>query len=190
MKRSRPILFKTDMVQAILNGSKTQTRRIVKPHYLERGSTPYHTIKKSPYGLPGDQLWVKEHYYAVGYWEKFALTKTMKCKYKFVDLTLRDGHEYIYQADKTIEHTEKQFSQVIGWYKRNSLFMPQIASRITLEITNIRVERLNAISKDDTYAEGVDGVIEFHNLWEKINGKSSWEANPWVWAINFKMIKP
>ncbi len=222
--KSRQILFNTDMVQAILPGKKTQTRRMSGLNHINENPddwqfewmdysckkewcfTQKSTINeeslknrdfvqeqiKCPYGKValGDELYVRETFYAVGYWAKDGWTKTWRQKYKFIDLTLRDGHQYIYKADETAVFTEKQFSRTVGWYKRNSIFMPRAASRITLNITNIRVERLNDISYEDAKAEGVEYPVDFYKSWESINGKYSWENNPWVWVLNFKMIKP
>ncbi len=224
MKRSRPILFSTDMVQAILSRGKTQTRRLVTPSR----SGPCATSKKSllewdtiypnnPYGIKlpikhgvvsgkhstrdtihrvyppceiGDKYWVRETFYAVGYWATDGWTKTWRLKYKFIDLTLRDGHQYIYKADKTAVFIEKQFSRTVGWYKRNSIFMPRAASRITLEITEIRVERLLKINRFDVKREGFSHLLEFGVKWVKLHGIDSWDNNPFVWVLTFKRIKP
>lgn len=237
--KTRPILMSTENVASTLSGDKTQTRRTSGLRKLNRkpdqfrptgqeiwyfDGQPYFEFEdvdtghiyhiNSKYGRPGDHLWLREGYYAVGYWEEDGLTKTGKPKYRFVDRTLSDGHQYIYQADKTIERPEKQFSRVVGWYKRNSIFMPKEASRITLEVTDIKVERLKDISEEDALAEGVGhgfqmnggwpdylnmangvcdltqdtAVMSFASLWESINGKGSWERNPWVWKVVFKKI--
>lgn len=225
MKNS-PILFSTPMIQSILDNRKTQTRRVVTKHrsgpcdtarkidldwshglmypnnpfgikLLSKVDSTVHRVYP-PYEV-GDQLWVKESYYAVGYWEEDGITKTGKTKYRFIDRTLSDGHQYIYQADKTLERPEKQFSRVVGWYKRNSIFMPCEASRITLEITDIRVERLQDISEEDAKAEGVEPIknpvleepykYSFGLLWVEINGQESWRKNPWVWKTSFKRIE-
>lgn len=169
--KQRPILFSTDMVRAILARKKTQTRRIVKSQYLERGSTPFHIAKKSPYGLPGDQLWVREAFV----WEG---------ETKYTDIS-PIGNFY-YKAD---------FEDGDGPTKwKPSIFMPHEAARIILEITEIRVERLHHISEDNAKAEGVMADCNsflkgFALIWEKINGLESWFRNPWVWVITFKRIE-
>lgn len=164
--KQRPILFSTDMVRAILARKKTQTRRVVKPQYLERGSTPFHTAKKSPYGLPGDQLWVRETFV----WEG---------ETKYTDIS-PIGNFY-YKAD---------FESGDGPTKwKPSIFMPREAARIILEITEIRVEKLHELSYADAKAEGVEYPHDFCKLWEKINGLESWMRNPWVWVITFKRIE-
>jgi len=162
--KSRPILFSTDMVQAILAGKKTQTRRIVKSR---------HFLKNCPYGQPGDQLWVRE-------------------TFKTVEKPIRDSGsgaimaydtpEYIYKADK-LPHIQK----LIKW--KPSIFMPREASRITLEITDIRVEKLHNITEEDAIAEGFKDITAFGMKWVMLNGGPSWEGNPWVWVIKFKRIK-
>jgi hypothetical protein len=196
--KSRPILFSTPMVQAILEGRKTQTRRIVKPQPplenidedpcfdydrgVEKGSmenpvlyaewaqwqdefvnTTTNPIEShcvySPYGKHGDVLWVKENFYAWGKWVKNGISKTGKQKYKFIDLTLYERRKYLYSDCKPSEilrDKEGKEKQLIGWYSRNSLFMPKEAARIWLKNTDLRVERLNKISNEDAIAEGID----------------------------------
>lgn len=185
MMPEHPMLFSAPMVRAILDGTKTQTRRIVKPRYC--GEMPSETLEDlelrgSPYGQPGDRLWVRE-----SGWEPPFLTTRM----------LRDGADtwprYIYDADDDdsawcIEH---------GWMRRPSIHMPRWASRITLEITGVRIERLQDISRGDAMAEGCPFPNMAHGdnprhwyaeLWDSINGPGSWDANPWVWVIEFKRI--
>lgn len=162
--KQHPILFSTPMVQAILSGAKTQTRRIVKPKYLERGSTPFHTIKKSPYGLKGDQLWVRETFV----WEGDTGWQDM-CPVG----------SFFYKAD---------FEDGDGPTKwKPSIFMPLRACRIFLEITEVRVERVRDISYEDAKDEGVE-PCDFRELWGKINGAASWLSNPWVWVITFQKM--
>ena len=114
--KQHPILFSTPMIQAILAGKKTQTRRIIKPKYLERGSTPFHTIKKCQYGLPGDQLWIRETFV----WEG---------EIKYTDISPIGS--FYYKAD---------FPDGDGPTKwKPSIFMPREACRIILAITKVRV---------------------------------------------------
>jgi len=224
--KSRPILMSTPMVQAILAGDKTQTRRIVKPPYdiypnvtkhITSCEFDFHFLDgigqytASPYGKPGDQLWVRETFFAYGLW--FSSSKGGKW---FSDTTHSfdsGGHRFM---DSPPEEIEKGRSSKEGWYKRPSIFMPREASRITLEITDIHVERLHDITEEDAIAEGVghgfqmnagwpdylhikSGVCEltqdtakmsFASLWESINGLGSWDdKNPWVWVVAFKRIE-
>ena len=226
--KSRPILFSGPMVRALLDGSKTQTRRIVKPqppeyvkdlcsyHHTQPGHWLYGWSKedselldwciKSPYGGPSDQLWVKETFFAFGRWETRFSAKKGRDEWHFVDMTLECGHAYLYAADQEgppASIQERRHSGVTpGWWKRPAIFMPRAASRITLEITGVRVERLQDISEADAMAEGSPpGFWEYDNgegtetakesyqcLWESINGPGSWDTNPWVWVVEFKVM--
>lgn len=172
--KERPILFSGEMVRAILDGRKTQTRRVIKPQ-----GEPY-TIEdvdvlKCPYGIPGDRLWVRE---------------------TFADLRgMGFGHKWAYRAD-TPEGSESDRIRIgygVRW--KPSIHMPRWASRITLEITDIRVERVQDITYIDAKAEGVEyekGYTDpreaFATLWNSINAKRDygWAMNPWVWIIEFK----
>lgn len=211
--KERPILFGAPMVRAILDGSKTQTRRIIKPQPtlsentgfnwkgaaygigFERGETARNFSKHCcPYGKPDDRLWVRETHYLVRAQGK------------------PDGHviEIDYKADP--DHPIRMCPQ--KW--RPSIHMPRSASRILLDIISVRVERLNDISEGDAKAEGIfeldycgqktyqnyllsneeaecspmlaSPVASFTSLWESINGADSWQANPWVWVIEFRRI--
>lgn len=208
----RPILFSAPMVRAILAGTKTQTRRVVKPQptgfiggpgvTMPDGSpsplipmndtvAPFGRQIGCPYGQPGDQLWVREAW------------STHAC---FDNLPPRDCPKSIhYTADGPIQ-TGKG---------RPSIHMPRWASRISLVITGVRVERLGEISAADAKAEGIEGQTEtgpwrnymrdgywfpegkntapqlsFASLWHAINGPESWAANPWVWVVEFTHTKP
>ena len=207
--KERPILFSASMVRAILEGSKTQTRRVVKPRkdlnygcLLQpnelAGEVNAGSYMNCPYGKPGDQLWVRE---------------------TFAPVSVRSGSSdkpYAYKADL---RNGEYYLMVEKW--KPSIHMPRKASRIQLEITGVRVERLQNISEQDAVAEGavfVDfGKDKYKNqlpgwrcdkkpekweeslitarhayghLWESINGAGSWDANPWVWVIEFRRIKP
>lgn len=219
--KERPILFSAPMVNAILNGSKTQTRRVVKlPKHHTWGNEYDGQIiykddqfKEFPvdelncrYGQVGDQLWVRET------WAAYRRTSYEYDEWELVeskdDLALYGAElSAVYKADN------KSFPD--RW--KPSIFMPRWASRIQLEITNIGVERLQSISEEDAIAEGMSQAVAdaifnvdelttfaashlltphatnrilFESLWEKINGADSWAANPWVWCIEFKVIKP
>ena len=175
--KTRPILFNTEMVKAILEGRKTQTRRVIKPQpdkddcwYLGRSQYQY-TAKEfavSPYAKHkvGDRLWVRETW------------ATNKGTPKRLFFKADEGNP-ITELDK--------------W--RPSIHMPRWASRITLEITDIRAERLQEITAEGTYNEGLPKGINdnrfewFQNLWNSIYKKQyRWEDNPWVWIITFKIV--
>ena len=179
------------MVRAILAGSKTQTRRAIKPKpdlvagsvvgFRTPGDEKRGRLAKQipcPYGAPGDRLWVREA------WQSH---------------TGQMGESIVYAYRATDD------KRLGPW--RPSIFMPRDASRITLEVTEVRVERLQDISEADARAEGVwTGQPEmlaagargmnlnhrsaYASLWEQINGPASWDANPWVWAISFKRVTP
>lgn len=167
----RPILFSAPMVRAMLAGTKTQTRRVAKP---KRSIEPM--TDECPYGQPGDLLWVRETWAWYG------------CE--------RDPREVLYRADTS------NLPESHGRW-RPSIHMPRWASRITLRVTGVRVERLQDITEVDAIAEGaqpfrlpchpqretlrhVDG---FALLWESINGAGSWDANPWVWVVEFERVQ-
>jgi hypothetical protein len=179
-EKERPILMSAPMVRATLDGSKTQTRRIVKPRCIPvveecfrvNGKWCNHTfdydlVELCPYGVPSDRLWVKETY-------------------------SQPGGTIHFRADD-IDHSE-----VFKW--RPSIFMFRHLSRILLKIEEVRVERLQDISADDCMAEGIPAAeaqlgsdaswrLAYQRLWESINGPGSWKKNPWVWAITFKRIE-
>ena len=159
----RPIIFSGPMVRAILEGHKTQTRRVCKLQafaYVPQ----YGLYPPSPYGVPGDRLWVRETFMATLGGIVFAA----------------DGGDHYGAGGK------------LKW--KPSLFMPRWASRLTLEIVNVCVERLQEISEDDAFAEGVntgdwlgDPVGEYAKLWDSINAKRApWASNPWVWVVEFR----
>ena len=190
--RERPILFSAPMVKAILAGRKTQTRRVVKcpnpaPEIASLGALWEHGQLQCPYGVPGDRLWVRET------WQQ--VTPTGNGQWHTVD-TVCDGlphRRLLYAADADRDEPPR-------W--RPSIFMPRWASRITLEVTSVRVKRLQEISDDDAHAEGFTlmpplppgrkpHVRYFRCLWDEINGKTHpWKSNPWVWAIEFRRIAP
>lgn len=194
----RPILFSAPMVRAILNGSKTQTRRVVKGMAL-RWLRPDHFTPEftalpenglCPYGQPGDRLWVRETFQ------------------RFTD----DG-EILYKADPAGFEAMNEYKrfECIEARWRPSIHMPRHLSRITLEIAAVRVERLQAISEADARAEGAmfhdggqighsgwrhdysdvhaDARSSFARIWNNINGPGSWDKNPWVWVIEFRRVE-
>ncbi len=178
-----PMLYSTDMVQAIMSDTKLETRRIVKyskkitdekigfsvftePNEFEVRGTHENgqfgcSIFKKPINK-GDIIWVRESYYAWGKWIKNGTSKTGKQKYIFNDLTLNKvGRKYHYLTDvfdkkllRKNNNSEKE--NIEGWYKRNSLFMPKKACRIFLEVVSVSVERLQDIDEQGAINEGVD----------------------------------
>lgn len=184
--RERPILFSGAMVRAILEGRKTMTRRVVKPQ-------PHAVIEseaiRCPYGTPGDRLWVRETFW---HREVFHADYLMDYRYCATEPTAPGS------TDAADYHTLEGY-----WRKIPSIFMPRDASRITLEVTGVRVERLLEISEQDARLEGIDiggfrssteGIagrehrIKFRELWESINGQGSWDANPFVWVVEFRRV--
>lgn len=214
MIKERPILLAAPMVRAILDGRKTLTRRLVKIR-KERGeweastiggagvkhpdgtqaveqaciwNTTTGTVLICPYGSLGDRLWVRETWHP--------------------ESSKIDGSP-AYKADVDYDTRDCKW--------KPSIHMPRSASRILLEITNVRVDKLQNISEDDAIAEGIqkfdihssDARMEkstvygtdsktafgfnyvngYQNLWESIHGEYSWDLNPWVWVVEFKVIE-
>ncbi len=211
---SRPILFKGAMVRALLSGAKTQTRRICKPqppahthkvltyHYPDPRDHFWAYVNRAPneaelsswvypcpYGQPGDKLWVRESFAHVYRTNAAPLA--------------RSPDDLAYMADDMTPDRD-----LYGAWKP-SIHMPRWASRITLEIVSVRVERLQDISEADARAEGItdggcttcgnpepcgcaapapDARDAYCNLWGQINGPDSWTANSWVWVVEFKVV--
>lgn len=154
-----------------------------------------------PYGGPGDILWVKEMHYRFGKWERNGLTKDGRQKWKFMPHNKITEVKYF---DNPPEKVEKNSHRSTGWYKRVGRFMPKSACRIWLEVTGVKVERLHDITDQDSKAEGIESTQQFKNavaanpkrsnnhavgfmyLWHDINGRESWDANPWVWVVSFR----
>lgn len=211
------ILFSVPMVQAILSGNKSMTRRTKgldlinehpadwklisaekEPVIFELDSTSEWTFNApNPYGQIGDVLWVKEEYYQIGHWVKNGKTKTGRQKWSFVgdsdEIRYSDNKPEKFRTSMNSVHPENP-----QWYKRVGRFMPFKYSRMFLRITNTKVERLQDISREDCKREGITLGIDngafsgwhdrFCDLWQSINGADSWNANPWVWAISFARI--
>lgn len=231
--KERPILFSAPMVRALLDGSKTQTRRVVKYQPPEDIAPPIHVERyapvtidrhgdevpgaeifgaydesgewgtKCPYGEPGHHLWVRESLkadydesgYILGYAYSADGAKVARCH--GLAEWASDGMAFAHLARP-------------GGVP--SIHMPRWASRITLEITGVRAERLQDISEADAIAEGIDSrphagsdraiwrvygtvdtytsdpVSSYQSLWESINGDGSWAANPWVWCVEFRRV--
>lgn len=208
--KERPILFSGPMVRAILEGRKTQTRRVVKRQYVNVDKLDSYTeemqLRHCPYGVPGDRLWVRETYlYDDCRYDRGPMPKTAPAGWQ-------DAFYYRADGECCQQIPECACCELDGktpW--RPSIFMPRWASRITLEITDVRVQRLQDISEDDAQAEGaehgnlagvdvdIDGAVwngayrrGFHRLWDHINAKRGfgWDKNPWVWALTFKRVTP
>lgn len=209
MSKERPILFSGPMVKAILEGRKTQTRRVIKPQPAETtdkvvmagdGSCEvkfFSTVangiylssdnwRKCPYGQPGDLLWVRE--------TAIIGPKNGNDKLLFTTHEDDDGDKRYVQYLASNPHAD--WAKAYGLKKTPSIFMPRWASRITLEVTAVRVERLQGISEEDAQKEGVsfslrDSFMDsFFALWNEINGKTyPWESNPFVWVVEFKVQK-
>lgn len=210
--KERGIVMAGSSVVAILNGRKTQTRRVMtdvlcpwfnpwdcdnwQPEvngWAYKGNTTTKNAKINyPYGVPGDRLWVRETFWT--------------------DLYINDGGvpKIYYAADGNCPRGDYVVK------KKSSRFMPRWASRITLELTAVRVERVQDISRADAIAEGVcdaewlewrenaqsvglpegsripDDIDEYAGLWNKLNFKRGygWEVNPWVWVLEFKRVTP
>lgn len=203
--RERPILFNADMVSAVLDGRKTQTRRLLTPHHLKMidaaasagecyplESGRQHANSQSyyrewcPFGAVGDRLWVRETFRVHS-----RATDVATLVYK-----ASEQQSWTQQTHRVpIEKCNKP-AVVDTWTP--SIHMPRWASRITLEITGVRVERLQSISEEDAKAEGVKTecsvigdkhFLGFRSLWKSIYGDDSWQANPWVWVVEFKRVE-
>ena len=174
----KPILFSTPMVQAILNGTKVQTRRVVKGTTLDWLNKEFiMDLSLCPYGEVGDVLWVRE---------TFAKIKSLETGLTYI-LPKADHEHY---KEKIIQ------GSTIKW--KPAIHMPKEACRLFLKIKDIRVERLQDISRGDAMAEGCPfpniaketfPTVWFEELWCKINGEQSWNENPWVWVIEFERIE-
>lgn len=194
--KERPILFSAPMVRAILDGKKTQTRRVVKPQPEACSYVPgTHALngqiiegnpavlEQCPYGQPGDRLWVREAFFDHGHFPE--------------DPNTPIGERVEYRASEW-----DRVDPADGGPWKPSIHMPRWASRITLELTDVRVQMLQEISWEDAIAEGIRDprraatridpecgcVLKFADLWDSINAKRGfgWVVNPWVWALTFK----
>lgn len=207
--KERGMIFNAEMVRAILDGRKTQTRRMLTPRQLEMigyaaqagecyplESGQQHANSQAyyrewcPFGAVGDRIWVRETWAEAGG--------------NAPELQLYRAN-YPDHVPSHYEHLKP--AEEIRW--RPSIHMPRWASRITLEITDVRVERLNAISESDAQAEGVTQLRggfwkhyqpgwtqhqlsargSFVTLWKSLYGDESWHSNPWVWVIEFKRVE-
>ena len=190
-RQNRPIIFSAPMVQALLAGRKSQTRRILKPPY---GTLEYSGGMWTPICtkfFPGDRLYVREAWRAAPAYDDLAPSAM-------------GGEEPIrYEADGVWEAWGWTMPNGPGGRLRPSIHMPRWASRLTLAVTDVRVQRLQDISEADARAEGVsdewaDTELYFQTnpyrygfsaLWNSIHGPDAWGANPWVVAVSFDVIR-
>lgn len=210
--KEHPIIFTAEMVRAILAGRKSVTRRIIQCRHgyevsadkctdeevRDRKTAPISIPKGEeaaavewltdhcPYGKPGDKLWVRENCYLPLQWESNG--------------EAGDG-EYVVSryADAKPSYLADGGEQPVRTMRTNSIHMPRWASRITLEVVSVRVERLHEITEAEAKLEGlggpytlmIDARTRFAELWDQINGKRApWESNPFVWRIEFNVLKP
>lgn len=217
----RGMIFNAEMVRALLSGRKTQTRRIIKPQpkatlsgslsgkWLSRPLNGLLLPKiediaiHCPFGVVGDRIWVRETFQGPLF------------DYDLMDSYCKDPTPFekpkfcVYKADGVPAPEFYDADDELHCCWRPSIHMPRWASRILLEITNVRVERLNAINEHDAQAEGVAKLRggfwkhyqpgwtqhqlsargSFVTLWKSIYGDESWNSNPWVWVIKFKRIE-
>jgi hypothetical protein len=171
MKKELPILFSTEMVQAILDGRKIMTRRIVKAHHVLYCLDVNNFIPAyfaggegdwCPYGQPGNLLWVREEHYRYGQWieKEGVFTKTGRQKWQFIphfdEIKFSDNPPMEFR--KGMHHKDPHH---VGWYKRLARFMPKAAARTWLEVTDIKVERLHDITGYDVLQEGIGRPLPF-----------------------------
>jgi hypothetical protein len=182
----RPILFSGPMVRAILDGRKTETRRIVKPQppnaYLPPEG-PFKDRMGGPYGEPGDRLWVRETWCRGEAWYP-ASTYAYRADYEASEWTEHVDHDPLAGA--------KSFNCMACGFERwrPGIHMPRAACRIELVVTGVRVERLQDITEGDAMAEGTGGRAGFAALWESINARRApWASNPWVWVVGFSRLE-
>ncbi|MDD2055830.1 hypothetical protein NPS46_25095 [Pseudomonas putida] len=226
--KERPILFNAPMVRAILEGRKTVTRRVVKPQYTEgpwsvrsaenprherhshdwwlpTGTQPYTALPHCPYGGPGDRLWVRETTEI----DEQTTDSAVLSRYA------ADGAPVLYSNSSDPAYNGTAAHWDYPRPSRPSIHMHRWASRILLEITDVRVERLQDISEDQALAEGIiphvrggwhwhphdpsnvddwhqfgfkSAAYAFQDLWIGTGG--NWDANPWVWVVEFKRVTP
>lgn len=198
----KPILFSAPMVKALLDGTKTQTRRILKHYGLIATAQPIGSMtwevvpvkKKPPPYAVGDRLWVKEACWLYGIWENGGKTKTGKTKHHFhllnisaVRFSKPDNIAY-WERPATRENPIGTPSEP-GFSWRTGMFMPRRYSRLTLTVTDVRVQRLMNISEKDAVAEGVADRGAYIELWKTLHGPTSWVENPWIVAVSFTVDK-
>jgi hypothetical protein len=227
--KERPILFSGPMVRAILNGTKTQTRRVVKlPGSVEargvrsicytKGGPRYYEQREPddafsacppgllvscedgtcqpvacPYGEAGDRLWVRESAY---------IAPPTFFSPRDGNLVDDQGRRRVGDYAATMDGDSVDIAKEYGVKLTSARFMPRWASRLLLEVVEVRAERLQSITEEDAQSEGIQPATHlgpcrvmvharkgFRHLWDEINGKRApWESNPWVWALTFKRV--
>lgn len=213
--KERGMIFNSEMVRAILSNRKTQTRRIMKVqpesnqlglllitdstkrsdigkyHWAESNATGNHVCSKlfsCPFGAVGDRIWVRETWSSdfANYYPNDRVWYAADNNRR-LDIEVVDGVRGIYSPESDVH---------VPFRWQPSIHMPRWASRILLEITGVRVERLRSMSQDDARAEGViaasgpmEAGLAFRELWDSIYGEESWKANPWVWVIEFERVE-
>ncbi|TXH42405.1 MAG: hypothetical protein E6Q97_35750 [Desulfurellales bacterium] len=216
--KERPIMFKAEMVRAILDGKKTQTRRPIKHRHdwmiEERDdgrSWPYHPgyvygdegdWMRCPFGVPGDRLWVKET------WRPRVVHShgldACDCGDVEIDFAAGGATKFVSDYDLTEVAFGWEIPKAANRGNVSPLFMPRWASRITLEVVDVLVQRVQSIIEEDAIAEGVDAVsmadvprqatmsrrADFAQLWDRLYAKtaSAWALNPWVWVVEFRRV--
>ena len=218
----RPILFSAAMINAMLAGRKTQTRRLIATTKADTapgqilifegprfGGTAYRF--DSRYAV-GDRIWIRETYFQRDHWEPVAGRQTKGGRQKWAFVAADD--EILFDPPASFRKGRHSADPAtVAWHQRLGRFMPRAASRLTLIVDDVRVERLQAISDEDAIAEGVtcwvcggpaDGTSEndcacFHTkavavasyalLWETLHGAGGWDANPFVVAVRFRVVR-
>lgn len=199
--KEKPIIFTGDMVKAILEGRKSMTRRPLKPQpKVHEWQGKKFIAEKCPYGVPGDRLWVRETWALIFNGEDCLHSEDEDpCPCEACHIEYRTDTNSKYPAGWE-EDEARSNDDAPKW--RPSIHMSRWASRITLEITNVRVERLQEITEEDANLEGVDWyAIEnklcnvgrcqqaFQRLWDSMyTNLNLWSCNPWIWVISFKRI--
>jgi hypothetical protein len=211
----RGMIFNGEMVRAILDGRKTQTRRPVKFPHIDRdamcelsgnelaGELSAGNYRNSPYGKPGDRIWVRETFQGPLFdYEQMESYLEDRSKFEKPEFC-----QYAADGKPAPEFFDADENLHCCW--RPSIHMPRWASRITLEITGVRVEQLRSISEEEARSEGVARLCEgfwkhyqpgwtqhqlsargsLATLWDSIYGSGEWDRNPWVWVIEFKRIE-
>ncbi|MBW5802221.1 hypothetical protein [Halomonas elongata] len=222
--KERPIIFSDEMVRAILDGRKTQTRRAMKPQPVKNGAfwewggagwsmdhgvvpvVPGHSMSaRCPYGQPGDRLWVREAWQGpLVSEEDMAADPTWA---KDLSVYQTPGHCAYRASGDSCEFFDAHEDEVVARW-RPSIHMPRWACRLLLEVTAVRVERLQDIGDSDAAMEGVEeqgydwvnyryrddshvalsARASFSTLWDSINGLGAWNTNPWVWVVEFQRV--
>lgn len=215
--KERPIIMGAESVRAILEGRKTQTRRVVKADIsncfdlehdgtlqlmeIEDGNGDLISIFECcPYGKVGDRLWVRETFVDEGSFFGTLNIRTVKDPEGIESEIIyrADDNDFVWTKDDgTIDFDKKKRRCASHW--KSPIFMPRWASRITLEITDIRVERVQDITENDARAEGMTSPLRYIGAlrdayiktWNSLNAKRGypWESNPWVWVVSFKVVK-